>query len=88
MKTRIMLDPGHGGTASGTVHTHPKVKVVEKDINLSIALYTRRYLHTYHSDEIIPYITRFNDDSLSLQRRCEMANEQDELVNGLRSTNL
>ena len=25
-----MLDPGHGGTASGTVHEHATVKAVEK----------------------------------------------------------
>ena len=44
MRKKVLLDPGHGGRDSGTVHTHPKVKAVEKELNLKIALYTRRYI--------------------------------------------
>jgi len=77
MRTKIMLDAGHGGKASGTVHQHPTIKVVEKEINLKIALYARRYIKQNFLDTITPYITRLHDDTVSLRRRCEMANLKD-----------
>ena len=46
-----MLDPGHGGRDSGTVHEHPRVKVVEKELNLKIALFTRRFIQRHFSIE-------------------------------------
>lgn len=45
----LVLDPGHGGRASGAVNYN----VQEKDINLKIARYLREYLNQYEGIKII-----------------------------------
>ena len=46
----IVLDPGHGGMDSGTVHTYDGVKIRESDLNLQIACYCRDYLQEHYEN--------------------------------------
>ena len=74
-KKIILLDAGHGGRDPGTVHEHPMITVVEKELNLQIALYTRRYIQKHYHNEIITLMTRLFDNAMSLKDRCSMADE-------------
>ncbi|MEW6109806.1 MAG: N-acetylmuramoyl-L-alanine amidase [Nitrospirota bacterium] len=65
----IMLDPGHGGTDSGTIG---KMGTKEKDITLDIAKRLRQRLKSYGYYNIL--LTRDNDVTLPLNRRVELAN--------------
>lgn len=73
----ILLDPGHGGKDPGASATHSvdgkQVKVVEKDINLKVALKLRDYLKTAYPDKNI-IMTRSTDVYLTLAQRTEIAN--------------
>ena len=44
----IVLDPGHGGADSGAVNTAENIK--EKDVNLTIAQYIKKYLEDYDAE--------------------------------------
>ena len=66
----IYLDPGHGGADTGAL----KAGIAEKDINLDIAkktaaILTKKGLHVE--------LTRWQDSTVSLQERVEMANSKD-----------
>ena len=67
-----VIDPGHGGSDPGAISRDGTV--LEKDINLNIALLIRTqamrgdYLFT-------PLLTRGDDHFVSLKRRCEIAND-------------
>ena len=66
----IYLDPGHGGADTGAL----KAGIAEKDINLDIAkktaaILTKKGLHVE--------LTRWQDSTVSLQERVEMANCKD-----------
>lgn len=66
----IYLDPGHGGGDTGAL----KSGIAEKDINLDIAkktaaILTKKGLHVE--------LTRWDDSTVSLQQRVEMANSKE-----------
>lgn len=63
----ICIDPGHGGSSSGAVGKYS----FEKDINLSISLKLESFLARMG---IAITITRKGDFYLSLQERCDIAN--------------
>lgn len=64
----VCIDPGHGGTASGAVGT---TGVLEKDINLKIALMVRDNLR---QAGLKVMMTRETDCDVDLHARGEMAN--------------
>lgn len=64
----IVLDPGHGGTDSGAVGVKG---LLEKDINLAIALKTAEFLRQVAIDV---RLTRTTDTTLSLAQRSSYAN--------------
>ena len=63
----IVLDAGHGGHDNGASGNG----VIEKDVNLSIALYLRDFLTQY--DNITVYMTREDDTYLGLTDRVKYA---------------
>jgi N-acetylmuramoyl-L-alanine amidase len=66
---KLVLDPGHGGHDPGAVENGLR----EKDLTLKIALYTRDYINElYEGVEV--YLTREEDDFISLSERAEFAN--------------
>ena len=80
MKKTIILDPGHGGHDSGAVGVvdvegHAKYDVLEKNVNLKIGLLTRRYLNQKFPDDFNVFMTRHSDVFLTLQQRCDRAEE-------------
>lgn len=65
-----VIDPGHGGADPGAVSND----VLEKDINLEVALRLRKYV--MQGDYLyMPFLTRGDDYSVSLQKRCDIANK-------------
>ena len=72
----VVLDPGHGGFDPGAVHYGRQ----EKDLNLKIALYAKKYLEDNY-DFISVYMTREEDIALGktkaedLTRRVQIAVE-------------
>lgn len=67
--TVIVIDPGHGGAASGTVGN----QLIEKDINLDIALRLEKLLA--NEKDIKAYLTRLTDVNPSFDFRTEMGDE-------------
>lgn len=65
---RIAIDPGHGGGDSGTVAING---VLEKDLNLSVALLVKRMLETHGVQTLM---TRVDDSDVNLAERVAMAN--------------
>lgn len=68
MAYKVCIDPGHGGSDSGAVTG----KHVEKTYNLDTALSCRDELQRYGVKVVM---TRTADKFLSLERRCEIANQ-------------
>lgn len=68
---RIVIDAGHGGKDPGAIG---KNGTKEKDINLLIALELERLLRIEGGYET--YLTRSNDDFISLQERSSFANQK------------
>ncbi len=66
----IMIDPGHGGTASGTIG---KMGTMEKDITLDIA--KRLKTHLLKSGRYRVLMTREDDSSVPLEKRVALAQE-------------
>lgn len=66
-KLRIVLDPGHGGAASGA----EEYGVSEKDINLKIARYLKEELNSYENVEVS--LTRTGDYDVDLEERSQYA---------------
>ena len=64
---KIIIDPGHSGSDSGAVSKG----AIEKDINLSIALFLQ-YELLLKNYEV--FLTRTDDKTLSLPDRCGIAN--------------
>lgn len=73
----ILLDAGHGGKDPGASATHTvdgkRVRIVEKDINLNVALKLRGLLKNAYPDKNI-IMTRDSDVYLTLSQRTEIAN--------------
>jgi len=66
----ICIDPGHGGKDPGAVNKN--LEIMEKDINLSVALKMRRECWT--GDYLFScYMIRHTDEFVSLDRRCKKA---------------
>ena len=66
----IMIDPGHGGAASGTIG---KMGTMEKDITLDIA--KRLKTHLIKSGRYHVLMTREDDSTVPLQKRVALAQE-------------
>lgn len=82
MKYTILIDPGHGGQDSGAEGhfwspDEEPVLVHEKDVNLNIGLYARRYLNDHYPDKFMVHMTRREDKFLTLQQRCDKSHEID-----------
>ena len=69
MVKTIVIDAGHGGHDAGAVGNGLK----EKDLTLSIALATERYLKEHYTDHRIIQ-TRRTDKYLTLKQRTDIAN--------------
>ncbi|HEX9653742.1 MAG TPA: N-acetylmuramoyl-L-alanine amidase [bacterium] len=67
---RIVIDPGHGGRDPGT---RSRSGVREKDVVLAIAKKLKRLLEKDSDIEV--FMTRDNDDYLSLKERTQFANK-------------
>jgi N-acetylmuramoyl-L-alanine amidase len=67
---RVVLDPGHGGKDNGKSGTDG---VLEKDVNLAIALRARDLIERELGLEVV--LTRDDDRLLALTRRTEIANQ-------------
>ena len=65
----VVIDPGHGGRDPGAVGAKAK----EKNINLSVALRTGKYISENLKDVKVIY-TRDDDTFLGLDERAEVAN--------------
>lgn len=63
----VVIDPGHGSKAAGTVHNN----VIEKEINLEIALKLKKLLD---ESDIKAYFTRTEDTNPSFDARAGLAN--------------
>lgn len=66
----VVIDPGHGGAAPGTVGLRSK----EKDIALAISLRLGEYIRE-HLPEVKVVFTRETDESVTFARRAEIAHE-------------
>lgn len=66
----VVIDAGHGGSDGGTVSG----KVVEKDINLSVALKLKAILEDNNIEVIL---TRSSDENMSLVQRTSDATDSD-----------
>jgi N-acetylmuramoyl-L-alanine amidase len=66
---KFVIDPGHGGHDPGAVANGLR----EKDLTLKIALYTRDYINELY-EGVVVYLTREEDDFISLSERAEFAN--------------
>lgn len=67
----VVLDAGHGGFDGGSTATG--VTRLEKDDNLALALATQQALSKYPGVEVL--MTRSTDVFISLQGRCDVANQ-------------
>ena len=67
----VVIDAGHGGHDAGACDFGR----TEKDINLAVALLTRKYIEQAHP-EIKVYMTRSTDVFVGLQQRANFANKK------------
>ncbi len=65
----IVLDPGHGGAASGA----DRDEVLEKDLNLKIGKYLKEELEKYEKVKV--YLTRESDRDVDLDERSRFCKE-------------
>lgn len=70
-RAKIVIDPGHGGKDPGAIGPSG---LQEKDVVLKVALKVRDLLESYGYTVIM---TRTTDVYLSLQERCDIANNND-----------
>ncbi|MEM6831211.1 MAG: N-acetylmuramoyl-L-alanine amidase [Bacteroidota bacterium] len=70
--TKVVIDPGHGGSDPGTLGKYTK----EKDVALKVALKVGEYINK-NIPEVEVIYTRKDDSSVDLKRRPEIANEHD-----------
>jgi N-acetylmuramoyl-L-alanine amidase len=69
--TKIVIDPGHGGTDPGAIATYEGNQVYEKTLDLDIGLELRDYLEEH---DYTIYMTRTTDTTVSLTARYTLAN--------------
>ncbi len=65
----VVIDPGHGGSAPGAVYEG----VMEKDLNLSVALQVRDLLQLEEGIQVL--MTRDSDQDVGLYERSDLANK-------------
>ncbi len=71
------IDPGHGGTNTGTIHGEGANKLVEKDYTLELgrllyhSIITDMAIHT----KVKPFLLRTEDETISYSRRAAQAQE-------------
>jgi N-acetylmuramoyl-L-alanine amidase len=70
----VVLDPGHGGDATGATKTWDGVEYVEKDMNLAIALACKARLEQYEGVKV--YLTRSTDKNVGLEARVNYAKKK------------
>lgn len=70
---RVVIDAGHGGNDSGAMRTG----VMEKELTLDVA---RRLDQFLRAKGLATTLTRATDETVSLGRRAEIANEQEDCV--------
>ncbi|MFZ5876684.1 MAG: N-acetylmuramoyl-L-alanine amidase family protein [Nitrospirota bacterium] len=68
---RVVIDPGHGGKDPGTVSASG---IQEKDVVLDVAVRLEKLLN--RQDRITPFLTRRNDEFVSLEARTTYARTQ------------
>ena len=66
----LVIDPGHGGKATGAIGKRGK----EKDINLAVSKLVKQYISEAHPDVKI-VMTRTRDVAVDLDERADMANK-------------
>ncbi len=66
----VVLDPGHGGSAPGAVYEG----VMEKDLNLAVALKAKTLLEAQPDMEVL--MTREEDKDVALEARPMLSNEK------------
>jgi N-acetylmuramoyl-L-alanine amidase len=70
----VVLDPGHGGDATGATVEWDGVKYIEKDMNLAIALACKARLEQYEGVKV--YLTRSKDKDVGLEARVNYAKKK------------
>jgi uncharacterized lipoprotein YddW (UPF0748 family)/N-acetylmuramoyl-L-alanine amidase len=70
---KVLLDAGHGGKEWGAIGPMGEYGLVEKQINLSIALNTRKYLKALGATVVM---TRTIDKTVSLTERANLIREE------------
>jgi N-acetylmuramoyl-L-alanine amidase len=70
---KVLLDAGHGGNEPGAIGPLGLLGLFEKDINLSIALNTRKYLKALGATVIM---TRTSDTTVSLTDRANLIRKE------------
>ncbi len=71
--TRVVIDAGHGGDDSGALRAELK----EKDLTLDVA---RRLEQILRGRGLTTTLTRSGDETVSLARRAELANDEEDCV--------
>lgn len=69
----VIIDPGHGGRDPGAVNK--RLNIQEKDINLKVSQHIHKIVNQIPGDFLFKtQSTRYVDNSVSLQSRCDLAN--------------
>ncbi|MEP6821084.1 MAG: N-acetylmuramoyl-L-alanine amidase [Chthoniobacterales bacterium] len=71
--TRVVIDAGHGGNDSGAL----RADVMEKDLTLDVA---QRLDQILRGRGLATTLTRSGDETVSLAKRAELANQEDDCV--------
>ena len=72
----LCLDPGHGGDDPGTIGIRSNGDtILEKDINLQVALATKHRLDNEYPGMYQYFLTRSKDTTISPAARARMAND-------------
>lgn len=73
-KLIVVLDPGHGGSESGTYTVASgSTGLYEKYYNLKVAQYCKAYLEQYYGGKVTVLLTRTGDTVLSRPERAQIA---------------
>ncbi len=70
----VVLDPGHGGSESGTYTVASgSTRLYEQYYNLKVAQYCKAYLEQYYGGKVTVFLTRTGDTVLSRPERAQIA---------------
>ncbi|MDO3408225.1 N-acetylmuramoyl-L-alanine amidase family protein [Saccharibacillus sp. CPCC 101409] len=70
-KKIVVIDPGHGGKATGAIYKGDGLTLQEKDVNLQMALKVEQLLKQVNGLDVV--LTRSDDTDVSLQGRVDIA---------------